>query len=89
MYDLNDLLTDSAGYHVDGAAGINNAGQIIAYATDASGANRAVLLTPTTSIPLPPASWAALTALPLVLIFRRRSPARAFAGARRRPSRLE
>lgn len=86
-YDLGtlpDFTNGSHAYDIDGAAGFNNAGQIIAYATDASGANRAVPLSPT-SIPLPPAAWAALAVLPLVVIIRLgRKPVQWAASARRR-----
>lgn len=67
MYDLNSLLVNSQGYHLTQATGINNSGQIVSWATTDSGAYRAVLLTPT-AVPVPPAAWAALTALPLVLL---------------------
>jgi probable HAF family extracellular repeat protein len=80
MYNLNDLLANGQGYLVTQATGINNAGQIIAYATTPSGAQNAVLLLPS-SIPLPSAAWAALTCLPLILVIRRPA-SRAFARCR-------
>jgi probable HAF family extracellular repeat protein len=73
MYDLNDLLTDPQGYQLTWAAGINNSGQIVASATTPSGAYHVVLLTPAAplvpaAVPLPPADWAALATLPLLLL---------------------
>lgn len=66
-YDLNDLLTGAPGYVITGASAINDRGQIAADALTPSGQTHAVLLTPT-AVPLPPAAWTALIALPLLLL---------------------
>ena len=65
MYDLNALLIDSSGYVLTDAVAINAGGQIAADAITPSGQEHAVLLTPT-AVPLPPAAWACITALPLL-----------------------
>ena len=72
-YDLSTLVVGAPGYVLEDANGINESGQIAGTALTPSGATHAVLLTPTatTSIPVPPAAWAVLTALPLLLIGRR------------------
>ena len=85
MYDLNSLLVNDPGYVVADAMGINDSGQIVGIADMPDGTLNAILLTPT-SIPLPSAAWAALTALPLMLIIRqRRQPFRCPAALPRRP----
>jgi len=87
MYDLNDLVAGGPGYArvgdrgvverygyiITDARGINASGQIVANAITPTGDEHAVLLTPTatTAIPLPPAAWAALTAVPLLLCSKR------------------
>jgi probable HAF family extracellular repeat protein len=76
MYDLNELTVDDPGYLITSAAAINASGQIAADAITPSGQEHAVLLSPT-AIPLPPAAWAALSAVPLLLSRRFRH---AFAG---------
>lgn len=73
MYDLNALVVNGQGYQLTYPEGINNNGQIISWASGPSGLYRAVLLTPTvqsaaTAVPVPPAAWAALTTLPLLLL---------------------
>ena len=74
MYDLNGLLLNAAGYVVEAAEAINASGQIAATAYTPTGEVHAVLLTPTVSaVPLPSAAWASLTALPLMLLGKRRS----------------
>lgn len=79
IYDLNDLVTNGAGYDLESARAINTDGDIIVAASTSAGQYTAVLLTPTggqstatsVAVPLPPAAWAALTALPLSLLSRR------------------
>jgi probable HAF family extracellular repeat protein len=72
MYDLNALVSDDSGYLITSAVAINADGQIAADAITPSGQEHAVLLTPTaTALPLPPAFWASLTALPLLLVGKR------------------
>lgn len=72
MYDLNNLIEGPSGYVITDAAGINASGQIAATAIAPSGRIHAVLLTPgAVGVPLPPAAWAALIALPLLLIVKR------------------
>jgi probable HAF family extracellular repeat protein len=70
MYDLNDLTIGESGYLITSAVGINSSGQIAANAITPSGQEHAVLLSPS-SIPLPPAAWAAVSALPLLFFGRR------------------
>lgn len=72
MYDLNALVSGDAGYVITSAVAINASGEIAADAITPSGQEDAVLLTPsTTAVPLPPALWASLTALPLLLLGKR------------------
>jgi probable HAF family extracellular repeat protein len=73
MYDLNNLLVNQPDYVVADALGINASGQIVGIADMPNGRLNAILLTPT-SVPLPPAAWVGLTALPLVLITKRFRP---------------
>lgn len=72
MYDLNTLIPADSGYEIWDAIAINNNGLIVA---DAMQDNdfQAVILTPT-SVPLPTAAWAMLTALPLLLILKQFRP---------------
>jgi MYXO-CTERM domain-containing protein len=65
MLDLNSLLEIGSGWTIDGAYGINGAGQILALATH-DGERYAVELNPTLSTPEP--SGAALVVLGLVAV---------------------
>ena len=47
MTDLNDLLPPGSGWTLEGVSGINDAGQIVGYGIDPSGAVESYLLTPT------------------------------------------
>jgi probable HAF family extracellular repeat protein len=47
LYDLNTLVGLGSGWSMTTATGINDAGQIVGYATDPSGQYHALLLTPT------------------------------------------
>ena len=70
-YQLNDLIVDApSGYTLRDASAINDSGEIVWTANVPGGGFHAVLLTPT-SVPLPPAVWAALAAFPLLLSGRR------------------
>lgn len=76
MYDLNSLLADPMGYTVEDATAINSSGDIVAYGVSPALGYRALLLTPSSgsnpsAVPTPPALWASLTALPLLLCRRR------------------
>lgn len=72
MYDVNNLVSGDAGYVITSAVAINASGQIAADAITPSGVEHAVLLTPTASaVPLPPALWASLTVLPMLLLGKR------------------
>lgn len=75
-YNLNDLLVNAPGYSITDAFGINDSGQIIAEANIPSKfpIDDAVLLTPIstpTAIALPPAAWAAISAIPLLFFGKR------------------
>lgn len=79
-YELNDLIVSAPGYKLLAGDGINDSGEIAGTAEAPDGESHAVLLTPT-SVPLPPAAWAALTALPILLIGRRLIATKAARGA--------
>lgn len=67
-FDLNDLLVNGSGYFVEGPSAINDNGDIVGAALTPSGQTHAILLTPFAAVPLPAAAWAALAAIPLVLL---------------------
>lgn len=59
MTDLNTLIVQNSGIYLFDAAGINDAGQIVATGYDANGIQSAFLLTPNADIaPLPSSLWA-------------------------------
>jgi probable HAF family extracellular repeat protein len=75
---LDDLIApEDAGWEIEFAAAIDNAGRIVGSAVGADGVSRAVLLTPLdggpapTPIPLPPAAPAGLAAVATLLAVRR------------------
>jgi probable HAF family extracellular repeat protein len=52
-YDLNDLIPNASGITLNYTGGIDEAGRIVGFGTDGSGASRAYLLTPATPVPEP------------------------------------
>ena len=71
MQDLNSLIPPSSGIVLTSAVGIDAAGEIIAYGTDAGGQSHEYLLTPTES-PVPePGSLAVVTSMFVALAVRR------------------
>ena len=60
MQGLNQLIDSSSGWFILGATGINDAGQIVGWASGPNG-QRAVRLTPVTTAPAPPAAPTGLT----------------------------
>lgn len=67
MHSSKSLTTNVGGYTIDNGIAINSTGQIVADAITPSGVEHAVLLTPTAA-PLPSEAWAALGAIPMMLL---------------------
>lgn len=88
MVDLNDLVLDAAGWQVQRARSINDQGQVLANALNASGQVRAVLLSP---VPEPSTALMLLAGLlavpPTAGVLRRRAATRATGRASARPLR--
>ena len=88
MVDLNDLVLDAAGWQMQRARSINDQGQVLANALNASGQVRAVLLSP---VPEPSTALMLLAGLlavpPTAGVLRRRAATRATGRASARPLR--
>jgi probable HAF family extracellular repeat protein len=57
MTDLNTLISASLGWTLSTAYDVNNSGQIVGVGIAANGVQRAFLLNPVTSVPIPGAIW--------------------------------
>jgi probable HAF family extracellular repeat protein len=74
MEDLNDYVTGlPAGWTLDWASGVNDAGQITGYADDGEGDTYGFLLTPSAAVPEPGLGMVVLAGAALVSLRRRRA----------------